>query len=322
MINAWIATDKGVVRHDGPIVDRVPDGTVWLDLIDITREEENLVEERLGIDIPTRAEQQEIEASSRLYRQGKVAYMTATHLIKTETENPETSAVTFILCPDRLITLRYAEPWSFRTFGQRAPKSGANTAELVFLSLMEITVERLADLLELVSIELEHISQQIFRRRAADLEVDLQRAIVKIGTCGNISGKVRESLLDKNRVIAFAEQAAQDWMNADIRARLKAAIHDIHSLSDHASFTANKINFLLDATLGLITMDQNRIIKIFSIAAVIFMPPTLIASIYGMNFGADKMHELNWHYGYEFALALMITSVGLTLWYFRRKHWL
>ena len=320
---AWIATEGGLKRLEQPVVDRIPEGTVWLDLVDITRDEERTVEETLKIEIPTRAEQQEIEASSRLYRQGHVVYMTATHLIKTETESPETSPVTFILCKDRLITLRYAEPWSFRTFTSRAPKSGATNAEQVFVNLMEITVERLADLLELVSLELEHVSQQIFRRRQqSDAEVDLQRAIVKIGTCGNISGKVRESLLDKNRVITFAEQATQEWMAPDLRSRLRASIHDIHSLSDHATFTGSKINFLLDATLGLINIEQNRIIKIFSIAAVVFMPPTMIASVYGMNFGNDKMPELNWRFGYEYALVLMVASVVLTLWYFKRRRWL
>ncbi|MBA3710521.1 MAG: magnesium transporter CorA family protein [Planctomycetes bacterium] len=321
MIIAWMPSERGLTKFDGPIVDSIPVQAVWLDLVDITRDEEILVEKLMGIDIPTRAEMQEIEVSSRLYRQGPVSYMTATHLIKTETENPETSAVTFILCRDRLVTLRYAEPWSFRTFAQRAGKSGAVTAEHVFVHLMEITVERLADLLELVSIELEHLSQQIFRRRQGDVEVDLQRAIFKIGTCGNIGGKVRESLLDKNRVVTFSEQATQDWMSPDARSRLKAAQHDIQSLSDHATFTASKINFLLDATLGLISMEQNRIIKIFSIAAVIFMPPTLVASIYGMNFKRG-MHELEWKYGYEFALGLILLSVIITLWFFKRKKWL
>jgi magnesium transporter len=323
MITAWIATETGLRRHEGAIVDQVPEKTVWLDLVDITREEELLVERTLHIDIPTRAEQQEIEASSRLYREGGAIYMTATHLIKTETDNPETSAVTFILCRDRIVTLRYAEPWSIRTFCSRAPKSGANTAELVFVAMMEITVERLADLLELVTLELEHVSTQIFRRKAQtiDVEVDLQRSIIKIGACGNISGKVRESLLDKSRVITFAEQASQDWMRPDCRSRLRATVHDIHSLSDHASFTGNKIAFLLDATLGLINIEQNRIIKIFSIAAVLFMPPTLIASVYGMNFH-HQMWELDWSYGYLWALGLMGASVIATLWYFKRRRWL
>jgi magnesium transporter len=323
MMIAWIATEGGLKKVEQPVCDRIPEGTIWLDLFDITREEEQFVEKTLAIEIPTRAEQQEIETSSRLYREGHVAYMTATHLIKTETESPETSPVTFILCRDRLITLRYAEPWTFRTFASRAPKSGARTSEQVFVSLMEITVERLADLLELVTLELEHVSQQIFRRRQQqpDAEVDLQRAIVKIGTCGNISGKVRESLLDKNRVITFAEQATQEWMSPELRARLRAAVHDVHSLSDHASFTGGKINFLLDATLGLINIEQNRIIKIFSIAAVIFMPPTLIASVYGMNFH-HQMWELDWSFGYLWALGLMVASVMATLWYFKRRHWL
>ena len=320
MIIAWIATDKGLTKHDGAISDRLPAGTVWLDLIDITHEEELLIEGMLQIDIPTRAEMQEIEASSRLYREGQTLYMTATHLIKTETESPETSPVTFILCRNQLVTLRYAEPWSFRVFIQRAGKSGATTAELVFVALMETTVERLADMLELVTIELEHLSQQIFRRTAqAAAEVDLQKTIFKIGACGNIASKARESLLDKNRVLIFAEGAAPDWMQADSRARLKASMRDIASLSDHASFIAGKVSFQLDATLGLINIEQNRIIKIYSIVAVIFMPPTMIASVYGMNV---KIPEYNWEYGYPWALFLMVLSVVFTLGAFRWRHWL
>jgi magnesium transporter len=319
MINAWIATEKGLTRFDGAIGDRLPPGTVWLDLVDITREEELLIEGMLQIDIPTRAEMQEIEASSRLYREGSALYMTATHLIKTETESPETSPVTFILCRNQLVTLRYAEPWSFRVFIQRAGKSGATTAELAFVTLMETTVERLADMLELVTIEMEHLSQQIFRRNTAGAEVDLQKVIFKIGACGNIASKARESLLDKNRVLIFADGAAQDWMQADSRNRLKAAMRDIASLSDHATFISGKVSFQLDATLGLINIEQNRIIKIFSIAAVIFMPPTMIASIYGMNV---KVPEYAWDYGYPWALFLMVVSIAATLACFRWQRWL
>jgi magnesium transporter len=318
MITAWIATEKGLARHEGPIgAQQLPAGTVWLDLVDISREEELQIEGMLQIDIPSRVEMQGIEVSNRLYREGQALFMTATHLIKTETESPETSPVTFILCPNQLVTLRYAEPWSFRVFIQRAPKSGATNAELAFVGLMETTVERLADMLELVTIEMEHLSRQIFSRHAA--EVDLQKVIFKLGACGNIASKARESLLDKNRVMIFADGAAE-WLHGDSRARLKASIRDIASLSDHATFISGKVSFQLDATLGLINIEQNRIIKIFSIAAVVFMPPTMIASIYGMNF--ENIHEYHWSWGYEYGLGLMVLSVIGTLACFRWRRWL
>ncbi|MBA3697510.1 MAG: magnesium transporter CorA family protein [Planctomycetes bacterium] len=319
MITAWLPTEKGLQRVDAG-VDNVPADAVWIDAVDITREEESFLEKHLCLEMPTRAEMQEIEASSRLYREGNAAYMTSTMLIKTETDSPETTAVTFILTPKVLVTLRYAEPWSFRVFASRAAKCGAHNADLTFIALLETTVERLADLLELVSLELENISQQTFKLRQVGREIDLQRSLIKIGRCGNIAGKVRESLVDKGRMVIFAEQAAAEALCAEGRARMNAVRRDIQSLSDHASHTFGKIQFLLDATLGLISIDQNRIIKLFSIAAVIFLPPTLVASIYGMNYTLWPHNDSPW--GFPFAMALMCMSVGLTLWYFRRQRWL
>ena len=319
MITAWLPSEKGLQRVDVG-TENLPSEAVWIDVVDITRDEEAMLESRLGIEMPTRAEMQEIEASSRLYREGQAVYMTSTMLIKTETESPETTAVTFILTPKVLVTLRYAEPWSFRVFASRAAKCGAHNADLTFINLLETTVERLADLLELVSLELENISQQTFRMRQAGREIDLQRSLIKIGRCGNIAGKVRESLVDKNRMIIFAEQAAVEALCAEGRSRMHAVARDVQSLSDHASYTSGKIQFLLDAILGLINIEQNRIIKLFSIAAVIFLPPTLVASIFGMNY---KLWPANdWDYGFAYAMVVMVASVGLTLWYFRRQRWL
>ena len=319
MITVWIPAEKGLQRHE--LVDgKLPPEAVWIDVLEVTREEEQLIEQSLGIEMPTRAEMQEIEASNRLYREGQAVYMTSTMLIKTETEAPETTAVTFILTNKILVTLRYAEPWSFRIFSTRVAKSGAINADLTFIGLLETTVERLADLLELVSLELEHISQSTFKLKQAGREHDLQRAIIKIGRCGNIAGKVRESLLDKGRMVIFAQQAANEQLCTEGRARLHAVHLDVQSLADHVNYTANKINFLLSATLGLINIEQNRIIKLFSIAAVIFLPPTLVASIFGMNY--ELWPATNTWWGFPFAMGLMCFSVGMTLWYFRRQRWL
>ncbi len=319
MITVWLPAEKGLTRHD--VVDgKIPDNVVWIDAVEVTREEEQLIESKYDIEMPTRAEMQEIEASSRLYREGQAVFMTSTMLIKTETENPETTAVTFILTNKVLVTLRYAEPWSFRVYTSRLAKSGPTNSDLTFIGLLETTVERLADLLELISLELENISQQTFKLRQAGRELDLQRAIIKIGRCGNIASKIRESLLDKGRMVIFTEQAATEQLCAEGRARLHAVHRDVQSLADHATYTAAKINFLLDATLGLINIEQNRIIKLFSVAAVIFLPPTLVASIYGMNYKLWPADDNP--YGFAFAIGIMVISVGLTLWYFRRQRWL
>lgn len=322
MIVAWVANEKGLQRRECSGND-LPEGAVWVDIVDITPDEERSVEAALHIDMPTRAEQQEIEASSRLYREGGAVYMTATLLVKTETEQPETTAVTFILSRSCLVTLRYAEPWSFRTFAARAPKSGATTAELAFLSLLETTVERLADMLELVSLELERIQQQIFRRKGKANDLELERVLFKIGTCGNITGKIRESLVDKNRLLHFAESASAEWC-PEGRSRIRATLNDITSLTDHASYTAGKISFLLDATLGLINNTVNQLMKRLTVITLALLWPTLVSGFFSMNVhlpfpGSDQ--PVLWPFMLCLFLAFGPLLAGFWWWWRRnRRH--
>lgn len=282
MIIAWIPNERGLTRQDVG-EEAIPSNAVWIDVVDITPGEKQRIE-ALGIELPSRAEMQEIEASSRLYREGDAAFMTATMLIKTETPAPETSAVTFILTKTLLLTLRYDEPWTFRVFPQRAPKCGAHSAEQAFTAILDTTIERLADLLELVSVELEHISQQVFRRpglgKQHTASVDLQRTIHGLGRCGNIAGKVRESLVDKLRLLTFAEQSSHE---PDSKARILALERDIQSLSEYAAFTAGKISFLLDATLGLINNNVNQEMKRMSAIMIAVMWPALVSGFFAMN---------------------------------------
>jgi magnesium transporter len=186
---------------------------------------------------------------------------------------------------------------------------------------MEITTGLLADLLETVNLDLEKASSRIFCKQTSGVEERLQEVILKIGACANISSKVRESLLDKIRVLNYAESLAKDWSDASAHPRLQVTLRDVQSLSDYVAFMEDKNSFLLDATVGMISIEQNRVIKIFSIVAVIFMPPTLIASVYGMNF-KHLMIELDWSYGYPYALGLMVVSALVTLWFFRRRKWM
>lgn len=322
MITAYLPSDKGLQPQ--PVTDLIlPEGAVWFDIVDITADEEKALENRFCIDVPTRSEMRSIESSSRLYREDGALFLTATLLLKTETVAPEITEVTFILVDQHLLTVRYAEPWSFRIFLQRAPKCGVRKASFAFLALLETTIERLADMLEMISLQLEHVSQKTFRRPGSKgAELDLQQTLINLGTSGNILSKVRESLVDKNRMVIFIGQSHDNRLLCpESRIQLEAIHRDLHSLSDQASFISTKISFLLDAVLGLINIEQNRTIKIFSVVAVLFMPPTLIASIYGMNFGAG-MPELAWTYGYEYALGLMLVSALLSLWYFKRQRWM
>lgn len=299
---------------------------VWIDLLEPSAAEEAAVEQALGIDVPTRDEIQDIATSSRLYRREDSLFMTATILTKSDTSRPESSAVLFILTPARLITVRYAQPSAFQTFRARRDEkpSQFGSGVQIFEGLTDAVVERVADILEGVGSGLDLLSPEVFRRDKRQAG-DFREMLERLGKFSDLTSKARESLLSLSRLFGFfleqdktllpqpAEQAAIDG-------HVRAVTRDIAALSDHAAFLSAKIAFLLDATLGLINVEQNAIIKIFSVAAVVFLPPTLVASIYGMNF--QHLPELEWKLGYPFAIALMIGSAILPFHFFKRKGWL
>lgn len=301
------------------------DALVWIDLFNPTREEQVALEKLLGVAIPTRDEMEEIEISSRLYNEDDASFMTATLPALVDGEDPQMQPVTFVLTDSRLITVRYHEPRAFQTFPLRAEKvpMGCETAEGVLLALLETIVARLADILERAGHEIDGISRDVFKRRDGrpTPTKDFQVIIESIGRKGDLTSKLRESLLTLELLIGFLNQATVQRKTGEaVRERIKTLSRDVRSLTDHASFLSQKITFLLDATLGMITIEQNAIIKIFSVAAVVFLPPTLIASIYGMNF--EFMPELKWLWGYPFALSLMVISAILPYAFFKRRGWL
>lgn len=296
---------------------------IWIDLLCPSKAEEEEVERHTGRDIPTRAEMVEIELSSRLYKEDDSVFMTATMIARSDTSDPILDPVTFVLTKQQLITIRYIEPQSFKLFTSHLKKLDiANLdAATILIELLDSTVDRLADILELVGIRLEDYSKTIFspQNKTSD-KLDYQRLIQQIGANGDLNTKARESLLTFNRLISFFGQTSGSRIDSDGKLRLKSLSKDIASLSDHANFLSSKINFLLDATLGMVSIEQNNIIKIFSVAAVIFLPPTLIASIYGMNF--RLMPELSWKYGYVFAIGMILFAAWLPYKYFKHRKWL
>lgn len=323
MLRLLIPTGSGYtwVEHAPPAP--FPDEFLWADLFEPTVEEEKAVESLLTVDVPTRDEMKEIETSNRLYEEGNAVYMTATVGSKLDSGMPESSAITFILANDRLITNRYVDPTPVRRFMQyveRSPAACTSSATLL-AGLLESFVERIADLLERVQGELDTVSHTIFGRgHGQPSSADLQAMIRKIGANGDLVSKARESLVSFQRLLMYVQQATSVTLSQDQRGRYKSALRDVQSLSDHAGFLANKIQFLLDAVLGLINLEQNNIIKIFSVAAVMFLPPTLVASVYGMNF--HRMPELDKAWGYPLALVLMVVSAVVPYLYFRRRGWL
>jgi magnesium transporter len=303
--------------------------SVWIDLLTPSVEEEHAVEAALGIDVPTKDEMQDIATSSRLYQEGTSLFMTATILTKSDTSHPEASAVTFILTPARLITVRYAEPVAFANFLKRRDSNPAAFATGVsaFHGLLDAVVERIADVLENLGAGLESLSFEVFAARTESDRAprDYQKLLTRLGRYSDLVSKARESLLSLTRLCSFYQEADKSTFIAQadqpgVDAHLGTVSRDIASLNDHAAFLSGKIAFLLDATLGLINVEQNAIIKIVSVAAVVFLPPTLVASVYGMNF--QHMPELAWPLGYPLALLMMIASAILPFYWFKRKGWL
>lgn len=306
-------------------LDAQADTVVWVDLLRPSPEEERATEAWLGVGIPTREEMEEIEISSRLYvAEDNRFFMTATLPAQTEGDRPEMAPVSFILSGDRLATVRYHEPRAFQSFSQHAQKDalGCTGGETVLVHLLETIVDRIADVLERAGRDIHALSQTIFRpseKKAASRDRNFQRVLRKIGSKGNLVSDVQDSLLTLQRLVSFLGAVAPT-RDKETRARVKTLGRDVHSLSVHATAQSEKIGFLLDATLGMINIEQSAIIKIFSVVAVIFLPPTLVASIYGMNF--VLMPELEWSLGYPLALGMMVLSALLPFWYFKRRGWL
>jgi magnesium transporter len=303
----------------------VPPEALWIDLFDPSPEERQAVNNTLGLDLPTRADMEEIEVSSRLYAENGALYMTALVLANSGTESPVAGVVTFALIRNTLITIRYTEPQPFRTFEARCRRGTvpATKAENVLLDLLDVIIDRLADIQERASTEIEGISREIFDPDNSQHPItsrEFQDVLRALGRKHDLSGKIRESLLTLSRTLAFLAQAMDTSPNKDVLPHVKTLTRDVQSLQDHLGFLASKLSYLLDATLGLINIDQNNIIKIMSVAAMVFLTPTLIASVYGMNF--KFIPELNWTHGYALSLLLMVISAVVPYIWFKRKGWL
>lgn len=318
--------DRVEVTPDAPL----PASALWLDLLEPTPDERSKVESALSLTLPSHERIREIEPSSRLYVEGDVSYMTATILAHADAPNPTSESMTFILASRGLVTIRYTELRPAANYAARLMRNPtiSTCGEDVLVGLLESFIDRIADVLEKVALDLDHVSQNIFAETAGTAQSrpgqqDLQAILKSLGRNEDITSTARESLLSMTRLIRFISPTLESPLrrgSKEMKARVKTVRGDILSLSEHAAFESHKVNFLLDATLGMINVEQNRIIKIFSIVAVIFLPPTLVASLYGMNF--RHMPELDWGLGYPLAIGIMILSAVLPLLYFRRKGWM
>ncbi|HEY5167492.1 MAG TPA: magnesium transporter CorA family protein [Pseudolabrys sp.] len=301
-----------------------PEAAVWIDLVTPTVQEDKLVEQLLGIAVPTREEMQEIEVSSRLYVENGARYMTATLMCASDSATPKTTPVTFILSNHRLATVRYEEPRPFAIVEHKLARAcpAKVAGETVLMELLDAVIDRAADILERIGGEVDHVSHSIFEPDDEAQPPSYKDVLTALGRKGDLTSKVRESLVSVGRLLLFLANEAEGMRWAkDTRAQLQSMQRDVTSLSDHATYLSNKVMFLLDALLGIVSIQQNDIIKIFSIVAVVFMPPTLVASIYGMNFH-HNMIELDWEFGYPFAILLMVLAAVGPLLVFKWKKWL
>ncbi len=306
--------------------DRLKDA-LWIDLEAPTQAEEQAVEAALGIGIPTREDMQEIEISSRIYREDGTLFLTAQVVATVEILGTEIGPVTFVVLPDRLVTVHYHHPGSFGHFAEWAARHDTPLATGVdaLLGLLEAAVDRLADILEGEARRLDSLSKAIFAaHRPSGKDQALAVVLQRIGRAEDLNGKVGESLGTIQRLVghlAVTNTPPEGLaLNTGERSVVRTLLEDLRSLREVAKTQTEKIRFLLDATLGVINIRQSDIIKIFSVVAFVFLPPTLIASIYGMNF--DHMPELAWEWGYPAALAGMVLSAVVPWAIFRWKKWL
>ncbi len=324
MLTVYAQGPQGLRQLDRSVGAPIEEEAIWLDLLEPRIEEERLVETRLGVEVPTREEMREIESSSRLYEDGGALYLTATVVTKLDSDLPENAQITFILKGSRLVTNRYADPLPFRrfvAFAERHP-AACNSAPAIFVGLLESIVNRIADVIERISSDIDQSSAEVFgtQRKGTKAKArDFRKVLQRIGQGGELIAKARESLASLARLLAFVEQST-DPLPADVQVRLQTLSKDVVAMSDHAGFLGTNLNFILDATLGMINIDQNNILKIFSVATVFLLPPSVIAGIFGMNFAHMPGLQQPWGFGVAIA-AMVVSAVGPYLW-FRQRGWL
>jgi magnesium transporter len=313
--------------HTDPASDREArrSGAFWIDLRNPTAEEIAQVAADYGIAVPSRESLQEIETSSRLRALGQVLYVSMPLAIEDESAGFAPVPLGFVLSPERLVTVRYVDILAFNRVEARTGQRQDVGSARVFCALIEGMVDFGADQLEKLSGDLAKVSARAFGPQTSSRQHDkrisqgLRECLKAIGIAGDQLSHGRESMLGLQRIIGFVLKMAADWMLPEEKTRLSTAQQDLVSLVDFEAHLSAKSQFLLDAILGFINTEQNEIFKVLTIVSVVGIPPTLIASMYGMNF--HDMPELSWRWGYPYGLTLIALSILLPILWFRRRGW-
>jgi len=300
---------------------------LWIDLLDPTNEETAQVESKFSLRLPSREELSEVESSSRISEEDGVLFLSMPSFSHAQMLDEAPSPIGFVLSKTVLVTIRYTILRSFDSVAAKFAKGHAPASSIeTFAAIVDEMVDLSADLLEGIAAELDVVSRSVFlktsRRRGkiARSNEALHDTLIDVGNAGERLSRIRSSLRSLQRIIPFVSEPKRDWITNSIRSRLKSAQMDLVSLTDYETHLSGNTQFLLDAVLGLINTRQNDIFTVLTIVSVIGIPPTLVASIYGMNF--KNMPELDWSWGYQFGLALIALSTILPILWFKRRGWL
>ena len=327
MLTIYLKQYNKIIRNAEPeLLDTLGyDDILWIDLLSPSIKEQKAVENFIEESLQTRQQVEEIESTSKYSENENSIISNANFFIPQSDGTFEVEPVSFILSNEGvLVSQRTAESRTFRETEKRLQMNyrSYSTGYHIFISLLEVRIDFDADLVELVAKQVAKLSKDINTEDSIDKEV-----IHRINSLQESTMVLRENFFDRQRILSNILRSER--FPNDIYPRLQLMIKDVNSLINHADFSSQRLDYIQDSALGLINIEQNEIVKIFSVAAVIFLPATLIASIYGMNF--KFMPELDWvlevgdmtlPLGYLFAIGLMIMASGLTIWYFRYKKWL
>ena len=322
MLKVFCADGGGLI--DAPPIGPLPVGP-WIDLLSPSPDETALLEAETGLNIASRDQLAEIESSSRLSERDGVLYLSIPVVSHDAQGLAVSSQVGLVLSERRLLTIRFGDVPGFTAFVQTLSTLPPQTPAAVFVGLLEALVDRTADQLERVRDEMDSTANRIFLRHSGTAgpsqdNQELRQALQKVSLTGDFVSRLHDTLLVMGRIVGYVGTIGPEWFPTSLRLRLKTLRQDIVSLKDFDGHLSQKVQFLLDAILGFINIAQNHIIKVLAVVGTVGVPPTLIASIYGMNF--EAMPELKFVYGYPIALCAIVVSAILPLWWFKRRGWL
>ena len=299
----------------------------WLDLLNPTDEEKADVESRYGLQLPSRKELSEVESSSRVREDDGVLFLSLPIVSHAAAPDEPSSPVGFVLSKSLLVTIRYTQLRSFDTVAAKCSRDGGpRTSVETFAALIGEIVDLSADLLEGIAAELDAVSRAVFakvtdkRRHLTRSNDALRDVLIDVGNAGARLSRIRDIMLGLQLIVLFVSGGERDWIPHKVQVRLGTAQNDLSSLADYETHLSDKVQFLLDAVLGFINNKQNDTFTVLTVVSVVGIPPTLVASIYGMNF--RNMPELSWAWGYQYGLLLIVLSTVLPIVWFKWRGWL